>query len=490
MFRFAVFAAVSSEEQVKSKNKVTGKIEEKFSLENQVKECRAYGLSLGGIESHKPFVADGYSRSAYEGLSDAMADIPALKDAVQAADRNEYDVLFVRYFDRLGSTAEMVFTRFKKLKKQLRSVQEATPIMPPELYDPLKDDSTMTQIKIAGIYQEGRINRIVSNVKENMPKRVASGLTPGRTPYGYRYTSNKTPPEQIPERVAKLLQSREMLMNGESLSVIGEFLGVDRSRVATILGNPYYAGQVAYNKTAVVRDGARRVVLQQQRSKWTVGEGKHQSIWSWQEHEDIVAELVRRGGSYRPSDFIFSGILSCGICGGRARRHSFGSPPKVRKVVTCREYYSDHILFEYDEFMSTAISVVQEALRKAESGEVDAVPDGRDELYRKAIDDNQKRRANVQEMAETGVYTMVEAVRRIRELEQEREQLERDIERVQRERQTRREAMLAMRELGARAVDFPMFVRRNAPEHVNRLLAAGIKELVLSPDRSIKVVLR
>jgi DNA invertase Pin-like site-specific DNA recombinase len=491
MFRFATFAAVSSDEQVKSKNKVTGKVDEKYSLDNQVQECRAYGTSLGGQESAGPFIADGYSRSAYEGLPDAMADIPALKEAVEAAGHNQYDVLFVRYFDRLGSTAEMVFTRFKKLKKQLRSVQEATPIMPPELYDPLKDDSTMTQIKIAGIYQEGRINRMVSNTKENMPKRIRAGLTPGRVPYGYRYTSNRTPPEQVPERIAKLLSARDMLMNGESLSTIGTFLGVDRSRVPTVLGNPYYAGQVSYNKTFTRVEGKKRVAVPQPSSKWTVGKGQHKPVWTEQEHADIVSELARREGKYRPSDFVFYGIIHCGVCGQRARWHIFGTPPKARRVITCRKHYSKHILFEYDDFTLKAIIAIQDEIRKMQSGEVGEGVDNREEAYRKAIGEKQKKRRKVQEGFENDLYSAAEAGKLLRELDKETVQLERDIERVQREKQARRDALSAMREFGDDAREFPrMLSRRTDTKRVNRLLAAWIRELTLEPDGEIKVVLR
>lgn len=481
MFRFATWACVSSDEQSRP---------EKASIPNQIEQGREFGTRYGGTESHPPFIADGFSRSWLEGLGEAMQKIPPLSDAMKAAEQNLFDVLICYYFERFGSVAYPVFIRLGRMAKQLRSVNEQTPIVAPDLYDFTRDEATSMMIHMSGVKQDYRINRIVNNLKFAMPKRIASGLTPGRIPYGYIYTTNKTPPEQDAGRIAKLLQARDMLLAGESLSAIGAFLGVDRTRVAAVLSNPFYVGTVAYNKTVKKQDGMRRVVVPQQSSKWTTGEGKHAAIWTRQEHEDIVAELARREGKYRPSDFIFSGILTCGVCGERARWHIFGTPPKTRRVVTCRKYYSSHILFEYDEFMDKAVAAVQDEIRKAQGGGVEKDTDNREELYRKAVADKQKKRRKVQEGYEADLYTAAEAGKLLRDLEQEIEQLGRDIERVQRERLARQSAMNSMEQLGVAANAFPEWVKNNAPERVNRLLAALILKIVLQPDGKVEVALR
>lgn len=475
-FRFAVWAAVSTEEQVKDKD----------SLANQVRDCRAYAERLGGVETCEPFIADGYSRSAYEGLSEAMEDIPPLKAAIAAAMRNEYDVLLVRYFDRLGSIAEMVFTRFKKLKKQLRSVQEATPILPPHLYDPLKDDSTMTQIKIASIYQEGRINRIISNQKENMPRRVREGLTPSRIPYGYIYVSNKQPPTLDPAKAARLIQARDLLLEGESLKKIGALLGVDPSRVRTVLSNPYYAGVVAYNKSYILHSGMKRQQIHLPKSKWTTGAGRHQAIFTQAEHERILAEFERRDELKRRSkvDFVFSGLLRCAVCGERARQHWFGNPGKKRRVITCRSGYSDHVVYEYVDFLEQTIEAIRSKLRDHQEGEGVSAED-KSMMILEAIEATKKQVTKVQEGFMLGIFDAAEAARKKRDLEQEAERLHKKLEQDAAARVAQEEAEKTLQEV---IYHLEEYILDRDPHRVNRLLAAYIQEIRVG--KQIEVIKR
>jgi DNA invertase Pin-like site-specific DNA recombinase len=358
--RFAVWSAVSTEEQAQDHD----------SLANQVRDCRVYGERMGGVETCGPFVADGYSRSFYEGLSEAMADIPPLREAIEAAEHNQYDVLIVRYFERLGVVAYPVFLRLGKYRKQLRSVQEPTPIFPPEEYNHAKDEATSMMIHMAGVKQDYRINRLINNLRESMPRRIREGLTPSRVPFGYVYVNNKRPPELDPTKAAHLVQARDMLLAGESYVEIGKLLGVHRSRVPTVLGNPYYAGVVSYNKSYIQRSGTGRKQIPQPVSKWTTGEGKHKAIFTREEHEEIRAEIERREELKRRANvgFIFTGLLRCAVCGGRVRRHKFGSPGNYRDVITCRDTGARHTLWEHDVFFSEAVKQIAEQLSQDDPG--------------------------------------------------------------------------------------------------------------------------
>lgn len=68
MIRFATLAGVSSDVQ---------KGEDKASIPDQIKTCRAVIKQLGGIEIDV-YIMDGYSRSGYDSLDVAMGDIPPL----------------------------------------------------------------------------------------------------------------------------------------------------------------------------------------------------------------------------------------------------------------------------------------------------------------------------------------------------------------------------------------------------------------------------
>jgi len=478
-FRFAIFAAVSREEQVIDKD----------SLSNQVNDGRAYGDRLGGKETAGPFIADGYSRSFYEGLGEAMAEIPPLREAMRAAEHNQYDVLIVRYFERLGVVAYPVFLRLAKFRKQFRSVQESTPIVPPQIYDPTKDEATSTMIHLSGLKQDYRINRLINNLRENMPKRIREGLTPSRMPYGYVYVNNKTPPKLDPEKAAKLIQARDMLMTGDSLVAIGKLLGVDHSRVRTVLSNPYYMGQVSYNKTYIQRLGTKRTQVRQPKSKWLIGQGRHLPVFTQEEHEAILAELDRREQVMRRHEvgFMFSGLLRCDVCGDRARRNKFGSPSKYKQVIICRAAGAKHIRYDYDEFISIVAGKIQTDWERQRNGEWVVEEEDKSDIIRQAIEANKRRRAKVQEGFETGIYDAPEASTKLRELERAAERLHADLEKITADKVARRDVTSSMEKIDLSNV--PEWLATESPKEVNRILSTWLKEIRIRDD-DIKLIKR
>lgn len=463
-FRFAAWARVSTEEQAIDKE----------SLSKQIEECRAYAERLGGKETAGPFVAEGYSGSFFEGLPEGMDAIPALKEAIRAADKNQYDVLMVRYFDRLGVLAEPIFIRLSKTRKQLVSVQESVPISPPSLYDPAKNDSTATMISIARIKQHHRINRLINNLRDTMPKRIRDGLTPTRMPRGYIHTNAKTPPDLDPTFAAKLLRAYKMLMKGKSYESIAPVLGVDGSRVRYILSNSYYAGVVSYNKTYIQRLGTERKIIPLPKSKWTVGEGKHKAVFTTQEHEAILAEIDRRDQIVRRkhSTFIFAGLLRCAVpgCGGRVRKSTFNH----KTVVVCRVGGVRHVVHDYDHFFHMVVSGIQKKTKQIQAGEWEETED-KSEIIRRAIEENKKRRKNVQDGIEMGSFSQAEGLKKIKELERDEERLHKDLERTTTERVNRHETAAFITELDVSEI--PDWLKEENPLYLNRLLVAWLKEI-------------
>src|SRR5688572_3316230 len=105
IFRFATYAAVSSDKQA---------AEDKDSLSDQVKTARSAGIAQGGVETAGPFILDGYSRTNYVNLSDALHDIPPLADAIKAVEQNLFDVLIVDNIERFGDLAPMIATIMRR----------------------------------------------------------------------------------------------------------------------------------------------------------------------------------------------------------------------------------------------------------------------------------------------------------------------------------------------------------------------------------------
>lgn len=472
-FTFGVLTAVSSDAQAR---------DDKASLEDQEKMSRNEGIRQGGFESTKPFVLDGYSRTGYVNLSDALKDIPPLADALQAAANGKLDVLIMDNIERLGDLAPMIATHFKQYKKQIHSVRQSGPIHDPATYDPNTDDAMNILIHVEGIIQNYRVNKLRRGWSIGMPRRIADGLTPTRMPFAYTYTGSKTPPDLDPAKAAKLIQARDMLMNGESYTSIARHLGINRTRVPLVMGNPFYAGIVSFNKTYIQHTGTKRSQIKQPKSKWTVGTGKHTPIFTTVEHEDIVAELDRREQVKRRQDngFVFAALLRCGVCGERARWHNFGSPGKYHKVVVCRVASARHIRHDYDHFFELVSSAIQrEMARDHDGGDVDETEDKAD-IIRQAIAATKNKRARVQDGFERGIYDSAEASARLRSLEKDTERLHRDLEKSTVEKVSRRDAAAFMQDVDPALV--PEWLERGDTRRINRLLTAWLKEIRVNVD--------
>lgn len=187
MIRFAILAGVSSDRQAH---------EHKDSIPDQIKFCRGKIKALGGLETVEPFIMDGYSRTDYDSLPAAMADIPPLAQCIEAATKDEYDVLMLDNFDRLGDLGLMVGARFRKLRKQLYSARQSGVLADPRTYDPHDNEAADIDMYVEGLINRYRINKMRRGWKVGVPKRIDLGLPPFRVAYGYDRTGKDTPPVQ------------------------------------------------------------------------------------------------------------------------------------------------------------------------------------------------------------------------------------------------------------------------------------------------------
>lgn len=467
--RAGIFASVSTDEQA-----TPGHV----SIDKQIEVCREYMSRMGIVESCQPFVADGYSRSFYEGLSEARADIPSLDAAMRAAASNQFDVLFLYYFDRLRTLAYPVFIHLGKVRKQLRSVSEPTPIVPPDLYDFAKDTITATMIHLHGIKNDAQIGRLITQRKEAMPGRIQRGLPPGRIPFGYKHINSKTPPGQIPEKIELLIQGGAMLLAGEPYIKIGEVLGVHYGQVENIYTNPFYSGEVVYNKTYVQRIGTKKMYIPLPRSKWTIGKGQHEPVFTHVEMDEFRMELERRSrGETRRT--LWNKLLVCDVCGGRLHN----APSKQR--LTCIRGGKDHVLLQYPPFYDMAIDAIAEELRREETGESRDDDEQKRTMLMDKLSDKQKRRKLIQEGYEASLYTTVEAQRLMGSIEEEIANITKELERLMMDRQSQRQAERVMT-----TVDWQHareFFEASDPFTINRLLTAWLKELRVGMDRVVVV---
>ena len=275
MIRFGILAGVSTDVQAG----------DKASIPDQIATCRRTIAQLGGVEVDC-YTMDGYSRTGYDSLADAMNEIPPLKNAIEGAEQDAYDVLILDNWDRLGDLGQLVNTRFKKYRKQIYSARQSSRIQHPDAYDPYSDESADIDMHIQGIIQRYRQNKLRRGWNAGMPKRIENGLTPLRVPFGYVWVNSKQPPRLDPTRASLLQQMKDLLLRGRPVNAIARYAdesGVappnrgekwDPTSIRRMLANPYYAGIIGINRTKYIFDPKRKRKkrpVKQPRAKWGRG---------------------------------------------------------------------------------------------------------------------------------------------------------------------------------------------------------------------------
>lgn len=500
--RFAVWAAVSSIEQVEAKNKRTGEIEKQNSLDNQVAKCVERAKSEGWKDTGLRFVADGYSRTGYSGLEPAMENIPPLADCVRAMRDNSWDLLVMANFDRMGDLIVMLANEARNYRKQLYSVNQPTKVF--ENYDPYGDDSSYIMQILAPLWQRQRISDLRRKLRENLPTRLENGLTPLSIPFGYRWRGKREVPDPVPSELQLVIQMRDALMRGATISSIKRMCDAsgiasprgrtawDATTIVNILRNPYYSGQVVLYKSQVVFDPSRKHnarQVQQPRSKWLVRPGRHLAIMSPDEHDQVIREMDRRRElNLRVSlRFPLSGLLYCAVCDRKIYRHSHhnASAGGSSRILTCNRRGPSHIIWEYDQAVPAIAGELQAFCRKlpiqSPSGPASTLD------LAAVMDDLAARRIRVQESAELGVFTPAEAAEKVAALERQAEDVQARIEAEATQAATRADFL---QQLSGQMDYMAEWITDDDPQIVNRLLSSLLRRIVISPDRSVAFELR
>lgn len=488
IIKFSILAGVSSDAQV----------QDKASIDEQIKFCRQAVAQLGGVEI-ECYRMDGYSRTGYDSLAEAMDDIPPLKAAIEDAEQNRYDVLMLDNWDRLGDLGQLVSTRFKKYRKQIYSARQSGRLHDPQTYDPYAEESGDIDMHIQGIIQKYRIGKMHRGYEIGMPRRIEKGLTPLRVPFGYIWVSSKEPPRLDPPRAVLLQQMKDLLLKGRSLRAIADYAnetGIAPSRggekwdigsLKYMLANPYYAGIVGTKRTKYIFDPHRkrkRRSVPQPRAQWLEGKGLHEPLWDEATHRTIVKEFERRYATSKnySNRFPLSGLLTCSECRRKLYRRTHGHGLTARKVFSCAVGPAD-IILPYEEVIDLVAQelIVQLSAQPDASLDASADPDH----TQAAIDALEEERKRIQSGFRSGIYKEAEAVEEIRKIEKQ-------IESLQHQEQEREFAVDLRAELRETLQDnlqaLPSWIREDDPQIVNRLLSALCEDIILHPDRRVEIV--
>jgi hypothetical protein len=471
MIRFAILAGVSTDGQA---------AEEKTSIPSQIETCRRV-IAQHGVESAGPYILDGYTRSGYDSLADAMDDIPPLQAAIEAATANQYDILIVDNFDRFGDLAYMIGTRYKKLKKQIYSARQSGRVVSPGEYDPYADDAINIHMHVGGIIQGYRINKLRRGYSIGVPARIDAGLHSLQIPYGYELQRRDQPAIPIPEQTALLVQMKNWLFDGLSLTEItrrANESGIPTKRgkrwditaVRRVLDNPYYAGLVAFGKTSAHK--------RLPRSRWMLKPGSHQPLWDAETYNKILSELDRRQqGRTRKTIHTLSGLCVCTLCGSTMYR---GGGLHDRSYLSCNTWGAGHPMIEY----KTALKLIACEIAKAIHIEAvtPSVSPGSWDADLKLLTD---QRARVQEGYETGIYNNSEALKKITAIEKQIDDIKRKIHEVEKG-SARRKTLLELAQQSPEALE--NWVKNGNAVEVNRVLQSIISGVIIAPNQTVQKI--
>lgn len=506
--RFAILAAVSTREQAAS---------DKTSLPNQIKDARAIAQSKGWVESAGPFSIPGQSRSKYINLRDAEAEIPALRKLLDSASRGEYDVLVMQDHDRFRSLLRAVYQALCDYRVQLYSLAQTVEPVPPEQFDPYANDSAEMYIGVSEMRSAAEISRMRRKYRTGMRDRVRVHGLPVQLPYGYHYPprfSRIDKPVPVPDDdlVPHLIEIKERLLKGKSIRQLIEYLnehGLPPPRgkawhpdtVRNILKNPFYAGIVRFEVSKVKKDRRMNRVERDrsQPEKAISAQGKHQPIWTLDEHREIVAEFRRR--SRRTGTFLgrknnqFTGLLKCGECGASMWRYGNGPRTlKDRLIYRCSENRVEHAAIPHEYLVEKVGAQLLRSLRpyvedrEIPGGEAPPVyeppPPNLDELR------TELRRLEI--AYRKGRYDPNHYEEDWQQLNQQIHEIEYKDELTETERQARQTQLTTLvHKLGPYLEHLPYWLATNDPADTNRVLHLLLEKIVVTPlghDHAVELV--
>lgn len=494
--KFAIWCAVSTIEQAK---------DEKDSLPEQERKCRAVGQGKGWTEAVQPFVVPGESRTRWVNLRDAEAEIPALHAMLEAAKRHEFDLVVLYDYNRLRDLLDPVAKTLASYGVQIYSVNQPVEPLPPQEFNMYASDSESMMRGMAQIISRWQIADLRRKYWYGLTARVMNGLPSTRVPYGYRKNGNGVP-HIDPEQSAVIIEIKNMFLAGISMRSIERHLnatyptarGADKWAPITIrqiLLNPFYAGRVYFGLSKRINDprnNTRKIV---KNDNPTIAEGKHDALWTWEDYQAILLEFERRKDLPTMNKYTFTGLLRCSIC-DRPLHHwkhdnrwrcRYNYPEKYHVKRDGRKN-KNHILLSNDEANQLIPQAIQQAVIEAT---IRPIPSPAKPVNSQELDELNRQKKKIQEGFEHGIYSAAEAEAKIKVIKAKIDELK-DVNR-QKERQAA-EIRLAhdmLEEIRELNEDLPSWIVEEDPAVANRLLLRLLEKVVISPEKKVvKVVFR
>jgi hypothetical protein len=183
---------------------------------------------------------------------------------------------------------------------------------------------------------------------------------------------------------------KDMLLAGQSIRQVRDWLDENKipspggkgqwypNMIRSTLLNPFYAGQVRWGASRIVFDARERKARKNYAipaDEIITGPGAHEPIWDAATHQAILAELKRRGRSYRGMVANqLTGLLKCGVCGATMRIYLSGgwnSPLGRQAYLRCAVGSSAHASIRFDKAVELLANELVERIQDDQPGHDD-----------------------------------------------------------------------------------------------------------------------
>ncbi len=413
-------------------------------------------------------------------------------------------------YSRLRDLLDPVAKTLASYGVQIFSVNQPVEPIPPEEFHPYASDSESMVRGMSQIISRWQLADLRRKYLYGVSGRVRHGLPGLRIPYGYRKPAGReqdkrTIPIQVPSEIAVVYEIKEKFLSGMSYLEIGTCLterpvptpqgarNWSHTTIKKILLNPFYAGKVFFQRNKTIRDpnSPLKPRVKRNQTPSVLAEGKHKALWSWEEHQAILAEVKRRESLPRNNRYQFSGLLVCSICGARLvhDHRVWRCKPKGQPI-------KDHIGLTVEEALALIPRALQKAVRDLEvDGSLPAqmaarVADVSDLPVQARQTGLERQRRRVQQAYESEVYSLDEAEAKIKAIDAQIRDLE-DGELVRLRKQKEKESFLATLEQARELLNIlPTWTVEQEPKRVNHFLLRLCRRIVITPEGEIAVELR
>lgn len=277
----ALYCRVSTDEQA----------QHGYSIGNQRERLEAFCVSQGW-QNYQFYVDDGYTGT--------NMDRPALKKMIRHIEKGEISTVVVYKLDRLSR-------KQKDVLFLLEDVFEANGVSFKSATEPFDTSTPLgkAMLGILAVFAQLERDTIVERVTSGRRRRVRTGKWyGGRVPFGYRWNAEDEVLEIVPEQAELVKKVFSMYLQGNSYLSIADWLAartkdrvIDHSVIRDMLQRPVYTGHFN-NAGVLVR-------------------GNHEAIIDMETFERVQKEIQRRKEGRAPlGNYLLSGLLKCGVCGG------------------------------------------------------------------------------------------------------------------------------------------------------------------------------